>query len=620
MNKIIYLFIVFFLLSNIELHSQSLKNNSQFEFEKYAVEEGTAMSASTVIFEDIKGYLWLGSQSGVDRFDGYDFINYANISSDSTSTNLTWVNSIAQDKVGNIWASDEFGNVSNYKRLEDRWINYYPIYKDSITNVPEGANLQFSPQPRSILVSEDGRYVYIGVFRFGLIRIDSKTGLQKFYQDDFKYASWSDINSADKMINEMEWLDEKRILIATGDGLRVFDVEKENYTKNYFRTKNKNQGTDWPLDRYWIRNFEIIDKNNLWICSRNGIIFKANLEEEILENYSEKTNLSNSDATSILLDKQNNQLWVNIQNIGIDILDINTNEVINLRDYNSPLIGKEFNNLIKDKQQNIWISSSTDGLLKHDPNKKKFKSFTKDNPKGFELGFSITWGAHIDKEGIVWVGTRDPGGGIVGLDFKNNKRYFSGKTADNSTSLYSITEDNVGNIWAIRSGDGLLLKKKDEEKFQWLGSYTRQLRKDKSYLRNLVQGYLTYDKNLIVPSERTVWLSDKEGNPVYEEYTKLTNVVKSNIRAFQRRDSISTYVIADKSIWLWDEKRNTFKDLTPDVDVPIFETCFCTAKRQYDARLRGCPVRASPEAPVFAHPEAIGQPQGIAWQTGLHIA
>ena len=572
MNKIIYLFIVFFLLSNIELHSQSLKNNSQYEFEKYAVEEGTAMSASTVIFEDIKGYLWLGSQSGVDRFDGYDFINYANISSDSTSTNLTWVNSIAQDKVGNIWASDEFGNVSNYKRLEDRWINYYPIYKDSITNVPEGANLQFSPQPRSILVSEDGRYVYVGVFRFGLIRIDSKTGLQKFYQDDFKYASWSDINSADKMINEMEWLDEKRILIATGDGLRVFDVEKENYTKNYFRTKNKNQGTDWPLDRYWIRNFEIIDKNNLWICSSNGIIFKANLEEEILENYSEKTNLSNSDATSILLDKQNNQLWVNIQNIGIDILDIKTNEVINLRDYNSPLIGKEFNNLIKDKQQNIWISSSTDGLLKYDPNKKKFKSFTKDNPKGFELGFSITWGAHIDKEGIVWVGTRDPGGGIVGLDFKNNKRYFSGKTDNNSTSLYSITEDNVGNIWAIRSGDGLLLKKKDEEKFQWLGSYTRQLRKDKSYLRNLVQGYLTYDKNLIVPSERTVWLSDKEGNPVYEEYTKLTNVVKSNIRAFQRRDSISTYVIADKSIWLWDEKRNTFKDLTPDVDVPIFET------------------------------------------------
>ena len=90
---------------------------SQYDFEKYAVEQGTAMNASLVIFEDLYGYLWLGSQSGVDRFDGYDFINYANVSSDSSSTNLKWVNAIAEDNNGNIWASDQFGNISNYLRL-----------------------------------------------------------------------------------------------------------------------------------------------------------------------------------------------------------------------------------------------------------------------------------------------------------------------------------------------------------------------------------------------------------------------------------------------------------------------------------------------------------------------
>ena len=47
------------------------------------------------------------------------------------------------------------------------------------------------------------------------------------------------------------------------------------------------------------------------------------------------------------------------------------------------------------------------------------------------LGFSIAWG-HILIKGIVWVGTRDPGGGMVGLDFENNKRYYSGKTNNNS--------------------------------------------------------------------------------------------------------------------------------------------------------------------------------------------
>ena len=260
------------------------------------------MNASLVIFEDSYGYLWLGSQSGVDRFDGYDFINYANVSSDSSSTNLKWVNAIAEDDVGNIWATDQFGNVSNYLRSQDKWVNYYPIYKDSITNVPEGVNLEFTPQPRNILVSKDGRYAYVGVFGFGLIRIDSQNKSQKFYQDDYRFAQWSDINSADKSINEMEWLDDKRILMATGDGLRVFDIDEEKYTKGYFRTKNKNQGVNWPPDRYWIRNFEIIDENSLWITAQNGIVYKANLADETLENFTEKTNLSSSEARDLLLD------------------------------------------------------------------------------------------------------------------------------------------------------------------------------------------------------------------------------------------------------------------------------------------------------------------------------
>ena len=572
MKKLISLFIIFNISNNINVISQPFKDISQYEFEKYAVEQGTAMNASLVIFEDLYGYLWLGSQSGVDRFDGYDFINYANVSSDSSSTNLKWVNAIAEDNNGNIWASDQFGNISNYLRSQDKWVNYYPIYKDSITNVPEGVNLEFTPQPRTILVSKDGRYAYVGVFGFGLIRIDSQNKSQKFYQDDFKYTQWMDINGADKSINEMEWLDDKRILMATGDGLRVFDIEEEKYIKGYFRTKNKNLGVNWPPDRYWIRNFEIIDENNLWITAQNGIVYKANLVDETLENFTEKTNLSSSEARDLLFDKDNNQLWINIENIGIDILDINSNEVLKLRNNNSPLIGKEFNNIIKDNQQNIWISSATDGLLKYDPNKKKFQSFSRNTPKGFELDFSIAWGAHIDKEGTVWVGTRDPGGGIVGLDFKNNKRYFSARRNNNNAATYSITEDNAGNIWAIRGGDNILLKKKGNDDFKYLGSYSENLRKDKSYLSILVQGHLTYDKNLIIPSDRTVWLADKDGNPVYEEYTILTNVIKNRIRAFHRKDSISTYVVADKSIWLWDEKRNKFKDLTPDVDVPIFET------------------------------------------------
>ena len=562
--------LVFFSSVNVIL-SQKLKEISEYEFEKYAVEQGTAMNASLVVFEDTYGYIWLGSQSGVDRFDGYNFKNFANVSSDSSSTNLKWVNAIAEDGIGNIWATDQFGNVSNYKRSESKWVNYYPNYKDLLTNIPEGSNLDFIPQPRSLVVTKDGRYAFIGVWGFGLIRIDSENGSQKLYQDDFRFPIWSDINSADKMINDMDWLDDDNILIGTGDGFRIFNIKKEEYTSEFLRTQKKNLGVDWPDDRYWIRKFEIIDDNNLWIAARNGIIYRYKIDDNLLENFSEKTELSNIEATHIFLDKESNHLWITIDNIGIDILDANSNNVIKLRDNNSPIIGKEFNNVIKDNQNNIWVSSATDGLLKFDPNKKKFKAISKDKPKGYNLGFSIAWGAHIDKKGVVWIGTRDPGGGIVGLDLKNNKRYFSGRVIGNGAAVYSITEDNIGNIWAIRGTNSIWLKKENEDSFNWLGSYDN-LRKDKSFFNILTQGHLTYDKNLIVPSDRTVWLADAEGNPVFEEYTILTNLIKDKIRAFSRKDSTSSYVIADGSIWLWNEKKNTVSNLTPDIEIPIFES------------------------------------------------
>ena len=78
-------------------------------------------------------------------------------------------------------------------------------------------------------------------------------------------------------------------------------------------------------------------------------------------------------------------------------------------------------------------------------------------------------------------------------------------------------------------------KEKDQDRFKWLGTYTDDLRKDKSFFNILTQGHLTYDKNLIFPSDRTVWLADSDGNPVYEEYTILTNLLKDKLEPFQEK-------------------------------------------------------------------------------------
>ena len=561
-NRLVLLFLIFSFFKTPSLLSQNLKDISEYEFEKYGVEQGTAMDGSNYVFQDKFGYIWVGSQSGMDRFDGYNFTNFSSILSDSLSTNLKWVNFITEDSEGNIWASDQQGNVSKYDRFNEKWHNFYPEYKKSLLGVPPGNDLLFYPQPRSLLISPDNRYAYVGIWGFGLIRIDSKTGEQKYYQDDLKFIDqWFDINSADKMINEMEWLDEKSILIATGDGLRVFDIKEQKFIKEYFRSKNKSQGINWPEDRYWIRNFEIVDENNLWISARNGIIYKANLKEETLENYSVITELTNNGAYDLFYDSKENLLWINVENTGIDILDLNDEKVLKLRDNNSSLSGNAFNNIIKDDQNNIWISSATEGALKFDPDKRKFTPYLRDYPNEMSLGFGVVWGMTFDNDNNLWISTREPGGGILKLDFKNKTKKIFSKNDNNQSIITTLFTDNIGSIWAFQ-GSLITVKEENFKDFKVLGTYS-ELRKDSSQFNRFFDPFKTMSGDIVFPGLKLAWIVDAEGNGKFEEYKKITESIKGPITGFHRIDSSNTYIVTDKSIYLWDEINNTFKDLIP---------------------------------------------------------
>ena len=554
MKKIIYLFTVFFFLFNLVLHSQSIENNSQYEFEKYGVEQGTAMNASLSVFQDKLGYIWIGSQSGIDRFDGYEFTNFSSIISDSLSSNLKWVNSITEDSKGNIWATDQQGNVSKYDRYNEIWSNFDPVYKDSIKNVPEGRNLQFYPQPSSIVISPDDRYAYVGIFGFGLIRIDSKTGEQKFYEDNLNWVSWFNFESAHKMINEIEWIDDTNILVATGNGLRIFNTVEEIFTDDIFSGEN-NQS------RLWVSNFEKINNSEYFLSTGQKGVIKSNIIEENIEILSEKFDITQGNSY-LLYNKDNEELWVNIENVGIDIVDLNSKKVNKLRENNSDLLGKSFNNIIKDNQDNIWLSSDFDGVLKYDPNKKKFKPFLKNTPKNMGLGLEVIWGLVFDDDGNIWAGSREPGGGIVNINLQNNTTKIYNKKNNDNTTTYQIFKDNIGSIWAFEGGN-LIVKRKNENSFKFLGSYNN-LKKDKNQINRFFDPFKTYSGDIIFPGPVTGWIVDKDGNGKYEEYKILTEKINEPTTGFHRIDSTNTYIVSDRSVFLWNELTNEIVDLIPN--------------------------------------------------------
>ena len=74
--------------------------NTAYKFDYYDISNGLSQNQAYVIYQTSDGYIYVGSQGGLDRFDGYNFKYYSHDPSDSTTIPYGWVNSIGQDADG----------------------------------------------------------------------------------------------------------------------------------------------------------------------------------------------------------------------------------------------------------------------------------------------------------------------------------------------------------------------------------------------------------------------------------------------------------------------------------------------------------------------------------------
>src|SRR5690349_15790112 len=101
-----------------------LSAQSHFRFDHYTTNDGLSQSQPYSIFQDSYGYIWIGTQDGLNRFDGYDFKVYKNNPFDSTTLTHNWVWTIEEDKNGDLWVGT-FQGLCKYDRSEDRFKQYY---------------------------------------------------------------------------------------------------------------------------------------------------------------------------------------------------------------------------------------------------------------------------------------------------------------------------------------------------------------------------------------------------------------------------------------------------------------------------------------------------------------
>ncbi|MGN6181369.1 MAG: ligand-binding sensor domain-containing protein, partial [Mucilaginibacter sp.] len=127
MAKTVFLFLISLLcLFNLkgQKHANIPVNDiKNFALKSYTTHDGLPSENVTVALKDSRGYMWVGTDNGLCKFDGYSFQNFVNIQGNTSSISSNYINALAEDKNGKIWVGTIDGlnvldpNTGRFKRF-----------------------------------------------------------------------------------------------------------------------------------------------------------------------------------------------------------------------------------------------------------------------------------------------------------------------------------------------------------------------------------------------------------------------------------------------------------------------------------------------------------------------
>lgn len=444
-HKILLLFIL--LVGKLICQSQDI------QFSNVGINDGLSNSTVYAVIQDSKGFMWFGTQNGLNKYDGYNFTVFKNIPFDSTSLSDNWIQALFEDSKGNIWVGTHSGGVSKYDRNRGIFINY--------TNDPENPNSLVNNRVWS-LREDKNLNMWVGTSS-GLEKINIETGEITHYLSN---EISSRINNA---VNTIHFDKEGFIWVGTwGSGLFKLNQQGQ-ILENYIFD-------DHPSNITASNKIKVVfeDKEgNFWLGTNQDGLIKFNSKTGEYKYYindpKNPYSLSFNSILSIIEDRKSN-LWIGTHNGGLNRFDrkeekfyVYKNEVNNPYSLSNDWVPA----IYEDKIGTIWIGSDR-GVDKFMPDKLVFKNLKHIDKEPNSLSSNDVHAVYEDSDGMIWVGTWR--GGLNRFDpFKNQIKKFFNVPADKNSLPHDIVlvvmEDSRKNLW-VGTYNGLGRFDRKTEKFK----------------------------------------------------------------------------------------------------------------------------------------------------------
>ncbi len=432
----IKLLVIFFLFSST-LDAQ-IKN---LHFNMLTSDDGLVSNGINYVFEDNVGFIWFGTNAGLNKYSGYDFKLYVHIPNDSNSLINNNILAIVEEKSsGNLFVGTKEG-LSYFDQSVERFINFKQMSGFSI----------------NALKYDQNNNLWIGSTQ-GLFRMNKDGSFKHFPQSDS-----NDGSILNESVNSIEIQDSKNLWIGTLKGLYRFDMDSGTFTHH---TKTPNVVNVISLTKD--------SKNNLWVASDlwGLYLMKPNGFEEEMTKYSKENGYLLNNRIHGISEDVNGGLYLADRDGGLIYFDPMKNKVsFFVPDlYNTQsLSNKALTSIVLTSKNILWLGTFNGGVNYVDFNRKQFEHY-KFNFKADGIFNNNIRSAFQDSEGIIWIGTKESGGlsrfNREKGTFKNYKTIKNDASSFQDEYVFSINELDKNNLLIGTFKKGLAIFNKKTERFR----------------------------------------------------------------------------------------------------------------------------------------------------------
>ncbi len=429
------------LFTGLDCRISFAQNPGTLEFDHLTTNNGLSQNSGHVILQDSQGFMWIGTNSGLNRYNGYEFTVFNHDPEDSTKISGDNLSTIYEDRRGNLWVGATGAGLNLFDRDTQTFRHYKITYNDD-GQVSSGAISNNSIS--SILELDNGQF-WLGTDE-GLNLFDRDTETFVHF-----YADSTDPDSLGSSRITALFQDSRGTFwIGTGRGLHIFNTEDQTFTRF------PESGADPSGLREKTINKIYEDRHGiLWFATGEGLYSydrKSQSFSVYLPDHRDPTSISGSSIFSILEDHRG-MLWIGTENNGLNAFDRESKTFhhyqSNLDDPNS-LSNDAIYSLHESDNNILWIGTYSGGINYLDRKKPDFEHYKHNSGSDYTLSSNSVTSFLEDSHGNFWVGT--DGGGLNRFDRESGDFYTLRHDPDDKNSLSSdvvlaLLEDRRGHIW-----------------------------------------------------------------------------------------------------------------------------------------------------------------------------